>query len=145
MKKLLVGVLAAVSLAATAQQNLIHIIDADDGDRLLMDVASFRVINDAETKTVFIGAKYHLFSNGDLQPAQTFFTTAATCGPMSGLLIRRDFANGEWKTGARYFWSKDGDKLYDAIGASLCGGFAGLNELKQNSTTPKSSDKNSDA
>ncbi len=142
MKKIFTAVLAAASLSVAAQQNLIHIIDADDGDRLLMDVASFRVINDNETKMVFIGAKYHLFSNGELQPAQTFFTTAATCGPMSGLLIRRDFENGQWKTGARYFWSKDGDKLYDAIGASLCGGYAGLNELKQNSTTPKNSNKN---
>ena len=118
IKTLVLSLLFAAS-SAMAVENWVSVQDAANGDRLLVDSETFSPTK-GDDGTVFIAAAFRFVSDGELSTPFAYVTEASTCIKSGGLLYYRTRENGQWVTKGRYWWAKNGSKMYDAGGQALC-------------------------
>lgn len=118
LKKFLASTLLTVSLAANAN-NWIMVQEADNGNRLIVDIETFMVTK-GDDNTPLVAAIFSYVEDGKLGEPFAFVTDLKSCTTRNGLIHHRMYDGVKWNTVQRYFWSKNGRKMYDAGGMALC-------------------------
>jgi hypothetical protein len=120
MKKIFTAILLATSLVASAA-DWRSVGDNKNGDaRLLVDVQSLGVGVADKGVDLLVYGMFTFFSDGEVQEPYAFVVFAESCISGQGLLSRRKKVEGKWVTDKKYWWSTDGDKMFDTIGSTLC-------------------------
>ena len=127
MKKTIIAVVAALALTAIAHaENWIMVMESKDGPRLLVDVDSFGGkqwpdLTDASKSNVWLFAKFMYYNNESGAGEPFVFTTKFdTCKTGNGELVYQAWDGKNFANKGRYWWSADGQKMYDAGGLALC-------------------------
>lgn len=131
--------LALTTLAAPAAEKWVHVLDGEDGTRMIVDVASFARAQGDEGAT-YIGANFRYVSDGKINPVFIFVTELASCKSGAGELYARVLRDGRWVTRDTYFWSQSGTKLYDHGAQALCT-LLSASEEHQRTRTPSTNSK----
>jgi hypothetical protein len=118
MKKLFTSALLLVTMAASAT-NWQAIQDSDDGSRLLMDSDSYAE-GKADDGTATLAGKFRYFVSGEMRPEAAYVVFTDSCKAGNGLLFMRTYDGEKWVTANKYWWAKNGSKMYDVIGNFLC-------------------------
>lgn len=135
MKKIFTAILLATALIGASAADWRSIGDTGDGNsRLLIDAQSIGSGIPDDGKEPLVYALFRYFANGEMQEPYVYVTFAESCVNGQGVLFRRKNIEGKWVTDKKYWWSTDGDKMYDVIGNILCAA-----AFKK--PTPKQSDK----
>lgn len=118
MRKLLAVLLMLPAMATAGTWKLI--IDSTTNTRLLVDVDSVKIENykKGDTTGVSIGATMSLVSNQDETVFVSIIDAEGCISKQQGGALINIYAD---KSTNQYFWSIDGDKMYDAQGQWLCG------------------------
>jgi hypothetical protein len=131
MKKILLALSLSCAVVAAQAESWILVQEADTGSRLLVDVDSYQRNIKGEDGTMFVGALFRFFDKGEAGEPFAFLVEAESCKSMNGSLTSRKWNGSKWVTTEKYWWSKDGNKMYDAGGTLLCGAY---NKVRSEST-----------
>jgi hypothetical protein len=116
-KSILAATLLATSLTASAT-NWVMVTESQEA-RLLVNSDSFTTVK-GDDGTLLIAAQFSYVKDGTMSPAIAYVTELNACRTRNGVLYGRAFENGAWVTKNTYFWSVNGNKLYDGAGNALC-------------------------
>lgn len=118
LKTLLASLVLASSISAGAT-NLVMVMESDQGIRLVVDSDSFVAVP-ADDKTPLIAARFSYVKDGEFTTPFAYVTEVASCKTRNGPLYYRVQEGNTWITKQKYFWSANGNKMYDAAGNALC-------------------------
>jgi hypothetical protein len=136
MKRVLAMLAMTCAFSVAQAESWILVQESDSGSRLLVDVDSYKRDIKGDDGTTFAGALFRFFIKGEAGAPFAFLVETESCKSMNGQLISRKWENGKWVTTEKYWWSKDGNKMYDSGGTLLCGAY---NQSKTTTeTNPKS-------
>lgn len=114
MKKLLVlAALCATSLAASAQWTFL--LDSDDARLLVKNGSLSTGIN--SNGVPWASAVFSVFTNGELREEMHAVVAVESCANGGGELLTYTPAT---KARKKYWWSANGNKLYDGVGLFIC-------------------------
>ena len=127
MKKSIVAGCIALALTAVAHaETWIMVMEAKEGARLLVDVDSFgakqwpNAADASKPGPIWIAARY-MFYGPDGAGVPFIYTTAlSSCKSGNGELVYQEWDGKSFANKGRYWWSSDGQKMYDAGGVTLC-------------------------
>lgn len=126
MKKSIIAACAALALCAVAHaENWIMVMESKEGARLLVDVDSFGAKQwpdaDASKPAVLWIASRFMFYGPDGAGQPFIYTTKFdSCKTGNGELVFQEWDGKNFASKSRYWWSNDGQKMYDAGGITLC-------------------------
>lgn len=120
MKRILLALSLSCAVIAAHAENWTMVQESDNGSRLLVDIDSYRNNTKGDDGTIFVAAMFRFFSNGEAGSPFLYITEADSCKRMNGTLYSRKWENGKWVTTDKFWWSKNGSKMYDSAGELLC-------------------------
>ena len=141
MKKYIIAGCIALALSAVAHaENWIMVMESDNNVRLLVDVDSFGAKNwpsssDATKQIPWLFAKFMFYTSDGTGDPFLYTTKAESCNNGNGELVLQGWDGKNFATKNRYWWSKDGHKMYDSGGLALCA------LLKSNASTEPTKQK----
>lgn len=120
-RSIVVSGLCTIALTASAA-NWVKLSEADDGDRLLIDLDTFTANTDGGQ--AFIGAIFQV-AKGDgsgLIDPTAMVIPMQSCASKGGMIQQRtyDQQKSQWVTKKIFYWSSDGNRFYDFSGVALC-------------------------
>ena len=126
MKKSIITGCIALALTAVAHaENWIMVMDAKEGVRLLVDIDSFGAKNwpnpaDASQQVLWLGARFMFYGPDGAGQPFIYTTKFDSCKSGNGELVYQEWDGKNFANKGRYWWSNDGQKMYDAGGVTLC-------------------------
>jgi len=132
MKKTLVGfILSVLAITAVAEENWQAVADSQDGTRLIVDINSITLDEyDANKQRVYANMRY--ISSTEAYDAFITVIDAKECVTKQSGTMFNIYSNGDKQ---EFFWSVDGNKMYDNQGKFLCLVlFKALDKHKSNNT-----------
>ena len=126
MKKFIIAGCIALALTAVAHaETWIMVKESTEGVRLLVDVDSFGAKQwpdggDATRPVWWVAAKFMYYGPDGAGDPFIYTTRADSCKPGNGELVFQTWDGKNFANKARYWWSTDGQKMYDAGGVALC-------------------------
>lgn len=118
MNKIIALFLCMFTFTSSYAENWIMLSDAGN-TRLLIDTDSFRQTKDVDNIPI-ISALFKIVTDGKIGPPYGMITSTSSCKNNNGQLALRAYLNNNWETTNTYWWSGDGNRLYDYAGAALC-------------------------
>ena len=136
MKKGLLALSLACAAMAAQAENWIMIQETDTGARLLVDVDSYKAIK-GDNGAPFAAALFRFFKDGEAGEPFAYVVDTASCKNMNGTVYSRILENNKWVTSGKYWWSKNGNKMYDSGGEILCIAYNKITGAQKSGTAGK--------
>lgn len=131
MKKVIA--LLALSLASLSvmAQGWVLVDETKDGQRLLVKKGSITTgVN--KNSSPWVGGDFAITNNGEIAAQFYMVTLVQTCVDGGGELI----AGVDENTRRKYWWSQNGDKMYDTAGRLLCAWLEAELKSRRNTVPP---------